>query len=115
MGGVDAEAVLGAGGCAELFGEADPVAGGSAASGDDDELVASFLELYEGLGVLGVGARGLVEEASAEADGDSHSSSVGLSVFMWLGGLGNGFKVPVSFGWLSGGSRVAKGAGLKIL
>ena len=72
MGGVDAEAVLGVCVCAELFGEFDPVSGGSAASGDYYELVASFLQFDECVCVLGVGFGGVGEEASAEADGDSH-------------------------------------------
>ncbi len=72
VGGVDSEAVLGVGGCAQLFGEADPVSGGSAASGDYDELVASFLQLDECFGVLSEGVGDGGKEASAEADGDSH-------------------------------------------
>ena len=71
VGGVDAEAVLGVGGCAELFGVFDPGSGGSAASGDHDELVASLLQLDESVCVLGEGVWGGGEEASAEADGDS--------------------------------------------
>jgi hypothetical protein len=34
VGGMDAEAVLGVGVCAQLLGEVDPVSGGSAASGE---------------------------------------------------------------------------------
>ena len=78
MGGVDSEAVLGVGVCAELFGVFDPGAGGSAASGDYDELVASFLQLDEGVCVLGEGVGDGGEEASAEADGDSHGLGVVL-------------------------------------
>ncbi len=90
-------------------------AGGSAASGDYDELVASFLQLDEGVGVLGEGVWGVGEEASAEADGGSHDSGVGFVCIYVVGCTGNGFKVLVLFGWLGGGSRVVKGAGLKIL
>ena len=73
------------GGCVELFGEVDPVPGGSSASGDHDELVASFLQLYEGVCVFGVGVGGVDEEASAEADGGSHGWVLVWFVFMWLG------------------------------
>ncbi len=91
MGGVDAEAVLGVCVCAQLFGEVDPVSGGSSASGDYDELVASFLQLDECGGVLGVGFGGVGEEASAEADGASHGWVVGVGLIYVVGCAGERF------------------------
>ncbi len=67
------------------------MSGGSSASCDNDELVASVLQLDEGGGVLGVGFGGLVEEASAEADGDSHGSGVVFVCIYVVGWSGERF------------------------
>ena len=115
VGSVDAEAILGVGVCVELLGEVDPVSGGSSSSGDDDELMTSCLEVFEHCGVLGVRVGGLGEEAASEADGDSHGSGVVFVCIYVVGCWGMVLCLGGVFGVLGGGSRVAKGAGLKIL
>jgi hypothetical protein len=64
-----------------------------ASSADYDELVASFLQFFEGVCVFdeSVGGIGLREEASSEADGDFHGSGVGFVYIYVVGWDGERF------------------------